>query len=1142
VAATSSDEGERRARAAAESGVLGQSRRGRALSVERLLQQEGLRWDERLAGAGPRHGVTASAARVPELIGAWRDAVDPAGAGTFARRLAWDGLDEEAAGRLLTGEGPGRPALPPEWPEELAGLREACRRAAGDPGLSDADWLVEVERRVRAGSGRAPEDLVPFAHLLWPIAVAGLERLEREVSPAVAAMLSAGVKADLVDALLDRLSEVVTRCLFEEFTAGRRFGRSVLLALSPPAGEDAPRGLYAAFCRRNLRDGLEAVLASYPVLGRLLADVCLQWRESSEELLSRLEHDRPQLREVLGVDTGARLVRVRPSAGDRHRRGRSVAVLRFDDGSLIVYKPRDMTTEARFADLVAILAERLGVAWKAAPAVVAPDSGHGYSAHVRSVPCASPDELTAFYRSAGRLLAVLYLLGATDFHADNLIASGTDLVVVDAETLFEDRVEKDDDPEGGADDRVTTEPLALSIMHSLMLPAWLPDAYGAVFRDVSALGADAAPLAPVSSPGWRNANTDLMVWSTRQTTPPHPASLPVGRGGVNPVGDHVEAVALGFREVCSLAYEPDARRALAAGIRAFEGARRRVLLRHTRTYAIVREHALAPAALRSAVVRGCELERLSRAFVLRPERPGLWPLLRAEIHDLEDLDVPYFDHVLGSTSLSGSCGDVPDVIAGDAVERSLERLASMSPESVAWQVRLIRTALGTRGSRAATDHGDRRGAESAERCVGRLPGVLRDEPPVLDPEAAAREAGRLAGVIATSALVDGRGDVTWLTPAMLPSLLPEARRVALGLIPDGLYDGRTGVFAFLCAWSGYGGGEEAAAQAQAALAPVLRRLDVEGYERHRFLRRLGLGLNGVGGFLRVAGHLASAAADGLAWQARRDRLARAVDEALVASSGEVDLLGGVAGCAAPLAALHAVDPGEATAAALAVVGRRLLDAQDARTGGWFTESSSRPLTGLSHGASGIGLALLEAGIALGEERYVYGAARAFAYEDRVFDEATLNWPDFRGDPDEPRFANGWCHGAPGIALARMRALQLAPAHPDAGLWRRAVEAGAATTVAAPLGVTDHLCCGNLGRAAVLWALGEGCGRPDWTQAGDALTAAVVDRASRAGGYRLPQFSAGGDGLVFPGLMNGHAGLAAHLLAAATGDRLTHLLV
>jgi lantibiotic modifying enzyme len=102
-------------------------------------------------------------------------------------------------------------------------------------------------------------------------------------------------------------------------------------------------------------------------------------------------------------------------------------------------------------------------------------------------------------------------------------------------------------------------------------------------------------------------------------------------------------------------------------------------------------------------------------------------------------------------------------------------------------------------------------------------------------------------------------------------------------------------------------------------------------------------------------------------------------------------------------------------------------------------TASAPLTGLSHGAAGIALALLELHAATRRQEFLEGATGAFAYEDSLFDPVLGNWPDLRGidvlgeSPPAPRYVRAWCHGAPGIALARLRASALDSARAEAHL-------------------------------------------------------------------------------------------------------------
>lgn len=84
----------------------------------------------------------------------------------------------------------------------------------------------------------------------------------------------------------------------------------------------------------------------------------------------------------------------------------------------------------------------------------------------------------------------------------------------------------------------------------------------------------------------------------------------------------------------------------------------------------------------------------------------------------------------------------------------------------------------------------------------------------------------------------------------------------------------------------------------------------------------------------------------------------------------------------------------------------------------------RPLCGMAHGNSGIALALAEAAAAHPPcaAKAAALAVEALRWESAWFSPLEGGWPDLRTDP--PTHPALWCHGAAGIAAARLRLLQL----------------------------------------------------------------------------------------------------------------------
>lgn len=143
---------------------------------------------------------------------------------------------------------------------------------------------------------------------------------------------------------------------------------------------------------------------------------------------------------------------------------------------------------------------------------------------------------------------------------------------------------------------------------------------------------------------------------------------------------------------------------------------------------------------------------------------------------------------------------------------------------------------------------------------------------------------------------------------------------------------------------------------------------------------------------------------------------------------------------------------------------------------WNTLESQRDLTGFSHGAAGIGWALLELHHQTGEDRFREGAERAFSYERYYYNVDQENWPDFRTFTDQNASAStivpcgvAWCHGAPGIGLSRLRAYELTGDED----YREEAEAAVRTTAkmlsTALHGKQDNfsLCHGLTGNAELL---------------------------------------------------------------------------
>ena len=399
-----------------------------------------------------------------------------------------------------------------------------------------------------------------------------------------------------------------------------------------------------------------------------------------------------------------------------------------------------------------------------------------------------------------------------------------------------------------------------------------------------------------------------------------------------------------------------------------------------------------------------------------------------------------------------------------------------------------------------------------------------------------QEAFRLGDELWSSAIRDRKGRPEWLGM----DLGSDGESFHFGLIGPSLYSGASGIgllFARLALASPDASAaslwRERAWTCFAGLAELAERNS--NNQLFRLMRDLPYGISGSGGILLALSFLAQAKIDTAAPLAAL-LIQQLRSERLLADEG-IDVIGGVTGLAGPL--LHDNTP-EGLALAT-ICGERLLNLQ-LESGGWSNGGAGTPrrpaLTGFSHGAAGMAAALARVAQATGDGRFADGARRAIAYERSVFVGENSNWPDFRSSSEPNAFMWSWCHGAPGILLARQVIV-------DAGLADEQTaseqQIARSSTVAALTGLLNatraepaaHLCCGVLGLTALLRSDAEatGCALDPIV---DQAERDVFERAQRNGSYSL--FSVDHGSLNLPGLLTGKAGVALALLEAADGMR------
>jgi type 2 lantibiotic biosynthesis protein LanM len=874
------------------------------------------------------------------------------------------------------------------------------------------------------------------------------------------------------------------------------------------------RARYQFFCEQ-LRDGdlAQSILCEYPVLARQLAERLHSWFAFQLEFLHRLCSDWHELRTTFVLTTDqARLSTVHWHKGDVHRFGRHVAVLEFSSGLRLVYKPKALTVDVHFQELLEWLNKR--GAHPTLPTLRIVNRGtYGWAEFVPFRGCTSVDQVSRFYERQGAYLAIVHCLEATDLHLANLIANGEYPVLVDLETLFHPRV--GGDPHGG-------DPASTVLQSSVLRVGMLP--YRSFSNaldegvDLSGLGGVAGQEVPFDVPIWEKLGTDEMHVKEGRLQTIGRGNRPTLDGRSIDLLDYANEFLRGFSAAWRLLREHrDELLAPGGPLERFLEDETRVVLRPTITYASLRQASYHPDVLRDAADRDVLLGWLRPAGErrLHPD-----PVLRAELEDLRNGDIPIFVTSPDSVDLKTSSGQcIPGYIREPAIGRVRRRMRDLSEAELERQVWIINATLS-----AATLSTERQQRPRSSSMGSAAATFNRDR--------LIRAACGIGRQLETNALRGDNGAVSWLGVSV-----GTKQRWSLAPAGIGLYDGLSGIALFLAYLASVAREPSFAELARDVLKMI--RYKLTGAERHP----LPIGaFDGLSGVMYLLTHL------GCLWQDEK-LLTEAVELAerlpnRVMNDRAFDLVSGSAGCLACVISLYGVMSSDRLLHTAVALGDHLLrHARPSDVGSaWVTHIPAwAPLTGFSHGASGIAWALLELSALTGITRFRAAALEAFRYERSCFSVAEQNWPDFRKlvvDREEfargeRKFGNGWCHGAPGSTLARLRALR----NVDSPDLRDEIHSGLATTLRKGFGWSHSLCHGDLGNLEVLLQASEILGEERWDGEVEQVGASILPGEGTQGWeWGTPL------GVESPGLMTGLAGVGFGLIRTAHPARVPSVLV
>ncbi|GAB4191018.1 MAG: hypothetical protein Tsb002_19350 [Wenzhouxiangellaceae bacterium] len=1052
----------------------------------------------------------SQAAATPEtLMAEWCEVAAAGDAEGFARRLAQDGLSrQQAMAAMSDAAWPADKPLP-EW----CGFLQRVFQELSPQDIATVSLASEDRRRY------------PFQQILQPLVAMATTCLQQRLDPSRRAWLPAALR-DNQATLLRRLCHQASLALQLEFTLYLNRHESSLSRVVRRARGERSDGHYRAFIDQFYAGRWPQFASDYPVLARQLAECCLRWIDTIDELLQRwcADHEAlieyfPQLRDA-GEPVSFEL-----GQSDLHNGGRSTAFVHYASGPMLLYKPKPLHSDALVAELLAWIS--------AAPGSLPMQhirtlncERYGWQEWIAHAPCATPEQIAEFYQRMGYLLALVYALEGYDYHHENLIAHGAMPVLVDTETIFNPYKEMERQAGDRADAAsLAAETVFYSVIRTGFLPNWTVRDDG-TRQDLSGLGGGGQQgNDPFIIKRWVDVDSDdIHLENVREAVKPR-GNQPFVRGGeAANAEDYIAELRQGFAHVYELMLEQ--RHTLLEILRRHEQIPVRFVRKATRIYSDQLWRNLKPECLRDGRRWSLAVEQQSRMFVAaNSNNHAVWGLLRAEYEALMALDIPYFKVPAAGLDIADGQGRVcvPRYFTRDCLTRLEEKIGLLNPRDRALQDRYIAYSFYARAAQSihtiAPELSESHGAKQDTA-----------DQPVASADRCLRYAREIADELLEQALQGPDGSLSWVAL----EYLKEAEIFQLKPISYNLYSGSMGVALLLAALGDYCDEPRYREAAHATLLPLLRILREE---QEQVVRLSGLGVGvGLGSLIYGLSCIAQFSEEARAAEYLKlaTDCALNIDERQLRWDEKHDLIFGASGC------LLAVDKLLRQSGAKAVLDplRRLADHLLAQRQGeqqLVPTYAGTAVTGFSHGSAGVALALARAARHTGEAAYAEAAADHARFEESVYDSERGNYPDYRSRPDQPAFMTTWCHGAPGIGLSRLKHYQVSG---DDRLLQ-ASQRAMATANRFTLAHLDHTCCGNLGRLDIQWEFAQAQNDQAYQQALLRDLNVVLDQRERLGGFRL--FLNAPTQVFSPGLFTGAAGIAYTLLRFAAPGRLPCVL-
>lgn len=848
------------------------------------------------------------------------------------------------------------------------------------------------------------------------------------------------------------------------------------------------------------------LFSEYPILLRQVTEFLDRWVVNNYELISRLVNDWGNICKEFLLDETVQLKKIQINAGDLHNNGKSVTILHFNNNKKIVYKPRDLASDIHFQNLLEFL-NSTSIHLKFRLLKIINYKTHGWVEFIENLECDTIDQVENYYTRLGYAIFVLFMLNATDFHHENIIACGEFPILIDLETLFNPYQVPNNYRENSASYKIF-DFISKSVLSTALLP-WRSNLKGK-FVDISGMTDVSQNNPEMPKTAWDSEATDFMSITRKMVKFEVSPNTPKMRNEQIDPFKYFDFIIKGFEEVSKFVINNKLLFIGEKGIlKVFIEDEIRILFRQTQEYAQLINSSFHPDFLRDPIDREILFDYL---WMQIPSNPILAKIVNSEQESLHKMDIPLFKCKINSTDLYDAFGEIYyEYFKKSGYQIVLDKINNFTLPEMEQQKWLIKASI-----------------EPYIKPSNKNVNYKYENDFILQKENLVKLSLTIFKKLIDDAWEE-KNDINWF------GIYSDISSNASNICPLQMdfYLGKPGVILYLAyLWKITNN-----KRVETAFFKLIETFqeDVQNID-YKILSSVGTFSGGLSGLIYLYSHLTVILQEEQ-YYLEAMQFANHIDDDLENLSN--DIIDGKAGIILSLISLYSLKKDKNCLEKIVKIAHSICQqVENVQNGGiGWKDSTGKFLSGFAHGVSGISYALSEVYKLTKDEYYLYYIKESIKYENSLYLDKINNWLDLREfdiEAYKSKEMTAWCNGAVGIGLNRIFISKL---FPEDLCYQEDLKNAIKKTINDGFGRNHTLCHGDMGNIEFLMLAINHCPSLKIEDTYKKIASSVCGYIHNNGGV-----CSTATGLPTYGIMTGLSGVGFQLLRIAYPERVPSILI